>query len=133
MLNWKRACKIFWKRWKCFVVLGMMLGQMLYCGGCVSMDSPLPIPGRTEGNALITTLPEGTLIQLPNAEYQAQTQALFINEMNLLSTEKDSLLRLKVPLKLCTESYILERDAAESKVLLELLKVRQNEDERILK
>ncbi len=118
-----------WERWQNIGKRVMMLVLIISCGGCASMDSQLPMPSVGSGNAVLGTLPEGTLLILPKLEEARQLGRLFINEATAPESEPCTL-RLERPLKVATPEYLLQRDAAEAAALLELLKYRQRETDR---
>ena len=118
-----------WKRWSNLVRRAMTLGLIISCGGCASMDSQLPMPSVGSGNALLGTLPAGTLLTLPKMEESRQLCRLFINEASTPESEPCTL-RLEQPLNVATPEYLLQRDAAEAAALLVLLKYRQRESDR---
>lgn len=107
-----------WNGWLLFAKLAMTLGLMLFCVSCASNTGRLK-PSIGTGNAILTTLPAGTQLQLPTASTAAQLRALFLNEVKPVENE-DELLRLSAPLKVCTPEYIQQRDAAEAAALLKM-------------
>lgn len=82
------------------------LGLMLCCVSCVT--SPRPAVSQA-GNAILAELPAGTILQFPSTQDTSRMQRLFINETEPMPNG----VRLTVPLKICTSSYLAERDAAE--------------------
>lgn len=116
MMQRQRQFPIRWNGWLLFVKLAMMLGLMLFCVSCASSSGQLK-PSIGMGNALLTTLPAGTRLQLPTASTAAQFRALFLNELEPVENG-DGWLRLSAPLKVCTPEYIQQRDAAEAAALL---------------
>lgn len=118
-----------WERWQNIGKRVMTLVLIISCGGCASMDSQLPMPSVGSGNAVLSTLPEGTLLIFPRKEEASQMGRLFLNESEPVEGDPRGL-RLERPLKVATPEYLLERDAAEAAALLELLKYRQRETDR---
>jgi len=88
----------------------MTLALMLCAAGCISSPELNPSVHQTPlGNAVLVTLPVGTMIWLPNSETQDQVRAAFINELGPSGNGLKSI----APLKLATPAYIAERDAIE--------------------
>jgi hypothetical protein len=102
----------------------MMLLLALCCAGC-AIARPRLQPSVTAGpmgNAILATLPAGTILQVPDPSQAAQLQAVFhgyLTTGNQLQT-----LQLVHPLKVATPSYLAERDAAEMELhhLIETLR-----------
>lgn len=118
-----------WKRWQNIGKRVMTLVLIISCGGCGSTGSRLPMPSLGSGNAVLSTLPEGTLLVFPRKEEASQMGRLFLNESEPAEGDPRGV-RLECPLKLATPEYLLERDAAEAAALLELLKYRSPETNR---
>lgn len=118
-----------WKRWQNIGKRVMTLVLIIFCGGCGSTGSRLPMPSLGSGNAVLSTLPEGTLLIFPRKEEASQMGRLFLNESEPVEGDPRGV-RLERPLKLATPEYLLERDAAEAAALLELLKYRRGETDR---
>lgn len=70
------------------------------------------------------TLPRGSEIRIKRNA--SELTRAFINELRVVSTNSDGSLTLsaEAPLKLATESYMLERDARELFYAEEILKLR---------
>jgi hypothetical protein len=118
-----------WRRWQNIGKRVMTLVLIISCGGCGSTGSRFPIPSLGSGNAVLSTLPEGTLLIFPQKEEASQMGRLFLNESEPVEGDPRGI-RLERPLKLATPEYLLERDAAEAAALLELLKYRSRETNR---
>jgi len=104
----------------------------LFYGGCASNREYLPSVTQTqEGNAILATLPEGTLIKL-NRGSDLIARA-FLNETEIITNESNGVVILKtlVPLNISTVQYIRERDERELEYIkmIELLKIQQNQKE----
>lgn len=103
----------------------MTLTPMLCFAGCATAYKSNPsILLSPRGNAIIATLPTGSEIRV-NKNQTALVQAL-ANEVRPISTNGDSFIVLQTtaPLKIATESYILERDERELFYATEILKLR---------
>ena len=118
-----------WRRWQNIGKRVMTLVLIISCGGCGSTGSQLPIPSLGSGNAVLSTLPAGTLLIFPRKEEASQMGRLFLNESEPVEGDPHGV-RLERALKLATPEYLLERDAAEAAALLELLKYRSTETDR---
>ncbi|NCC85217.1 MAG: hypothetical protein EOM03_13980 [Clostridia bacterium] len=118
-----------WRRWQNIGKRVMTLVLIISCGGCGSTGSQLPIPSLGSGNAVLSTLPAGTLLIFPRKEEASQMGRLFLNESEPIEGDPRGV-RLERPLKLATPEYLLQRDAAEAAALLELLKYRSTETDR---
>lgn len=118
-----------WRRWQNIGKRVMTLVLIISCGGCGSTGSRLPIPSLGSGNAVLSTLPEGTLLIFLQKEEASQMGRLFLNESEPVEGDPRGV-RLERPLKLATPEYLLQRDAAEAAALLELLKYRSRETNR---
>ena len=95
----------------------MMLGLMLCCVGCVSTP-PAPTASIHQGplgNAVLISVPAGTVIQLPNAPAAQNVQQALANEVR--PGAASNTVTTIVPLKIATPSYIAERDMAEMQLL----------------
>jgi len=94
----------------------IMLAPMLCVGGCsiIRPDGPAPsVHQGPMGNAILATLPAGTMIRLDDPARQAQMRALFVNEVAQQADSGNGEMTLRVELLICTPAYIAERDAAE--------------------
>ena len=118
-----------WKRWQNIGKRVMTLVLIISCGGCGSTGSRLPMPSLGSGNAVLSTLPAGTLLIFPQKEEASQMGRLFLNEAAPVEGEPRGM-RLERALKLSTPEYLLQRDAAEAAALLELLKYRRQDTDR---
>jgi hypothetical protein len=103
----------------------MTLALMLYCAGCAH-SSPELNPSVHQGpigNAVLLTLPAGTVIQVPDDSITPLLRAAFANELET----QNSKLVTRTPLSLCTPAYIAERDAAELQLMkrIEELQITQ--------
>lgn len=100
------------QRLRAFVLLVMMLAPMLCYVGCAS-KRPLPasVHQGATGNAILTSLQPGTVLQFPTPEQAANFRGLFFNE-----TKQATTLNIVIvsPLKVCTPAYIADRDASEA-------------------
>jgi hypothetical protein len=122
----------------------MMLGLTLCCAGCAHRTRLASVHPGPMGNAVLATLPMGTVLELPTAECRAQLGAAFVNELEVGSAaaseaidggdtrsprSADRRLRLKALLKLCTPAYVAERDIAELELWrqIEALKIENQQ------
>jgi hypothetical protein len=91
----------------------MMLLLSLSCAVFVSCRTPDEIRPAVhigeQGNAVIVTLPVGTLIQVPVQSDADRVAGALINE----SAKTNRAIMVLTPLKLVTSAYLSERDAAE--------------------
>jgi hypothetical protein len=91
----------------------------LCCAACVSCrtrDEIRPaIHQGPQGNAVLATLPQWTILELPPETSDADLAALqsaFANELAPLTPNRFAF-AVKTPLKILTPAYLAERDAAE--------------------
>lgn len=94
-------------------LVAMTLPLMLSCAGCVRSRLELQpsIHQGPLGNAVMMTLPAGTLIKLPTDEGSELFLNAFANEIDRSNGRNPA--QLKAPLKICTPAWVAERDAAE--------------------
>lgn len=106
--------------------MAMMLSLSLCFAGCAAFRSPREIqPAVTQGpqgNAVLATLPPGTVVYLPTLADGQKIHAAFLNEVNGTNrTDGTYVLEVVRPLKVCTPAYIAERDATEMELHRRLL------------
>lgn len=83
---------------------------MLYCAGCATYQPVASVHQGPLGNAVLVTVPAGTLLQLPNAPAAQNVSQALANEVRGAASNSVTTI---VPLKLCTPVYLIERDQAE--------------------
>lgn len=108
----KQTLIIFAKKFQQPATMATTLALTLCCAGCISSSHIKPTILQTPtGNAVIVTLPKNTIIELPAAA--SEIPAAFPSDLVPVNAAKPNAFRLTTPLKLCSPSYILERDARE--------------------
>lgn len=107
----KLANCVYW--WPRRAVGVMMLWLMLSCAGCATGRGRLSASISTGplGNSVLSTLPPGTMLQPPDPDVTAMLLSLFSGHLAISANPPG--LRVLLPLRLATPSYLAERDAAE--------------------
>lgn len=117
--NWRGSSGTWWKPGAGVITLGLMLCW----SGCVTRQSRLSTSvSGPAGNQVATTLPAGTLIQLPDQGSAATVSRALVNESELVAGT--NVLRLRQAVVVCTVEYLVGRDLRELTLIQELQRLK---------